>query len=376
MPKEKAMENGPPSGLYHCDVAIIGGGPAGASAALSLRQLRPQLRVLVVEASHYDDWRPGETLSPGSQEILRSLGCWDAFLAAGFTPSHGTRALWGGAEPYDNEFLFSLRGSGWHVARACFDALLCDRAREAGAEVLTDARLQSVQREQNIFRLQLQFSEAKRIELHSRFVIDASGRSACFAGFQGAKRMVDDRLLGVCGIFAAAGADAATLVEAQPGGWWYSSLLPASRMIVAWMSDADLIREQGMCDPVRWLERMGRSKFTHRRIGGDLLTPLRAWTAQSQRLSRFCGEGWVAAGDSATTYDPLSSQGILKALRSGKVASFVALDALEGRDTGIRYEEMVAGEYAGYCETKRWFYSQERRWPLEPFWQRRREQGC
>ncbi len=353
------------------DAVIIGGGPAGASAALSLRQLRPQLRVVIVEASRYDDWRAGETLSPGSQEILRGLGCWDAFLDAGFTESHGTRALWGGTEPYDNEFVFSLRGSGWHVDRARFDALLCDRAREAGAEILRNTRLGRVERERDSFRLRLCGAEA--IELRSRFVIDASGRHACFAGLQGAKRMVDDRLLGVCGVFQAADADAATLVEAQPNGWWYSSLLPASRVIVAWMSDADLIRERGMCDPVRWLERLGRSEFTQRRIGGDLLTPLRAWTARSQRLSRFCGDGWAAAGDCATTYDPLSSQGILKALRSGKVASFVALDALEGRDTRARYEEMVTGEYDSYRETKRWFYSQERRWPQAPFWQRRRE---
>ncbi|HET6843777.1 MAG TPA: FAD-dependent monooxygenase [Candidatus Angelobacter sp.] len=351
------------------DVVIIGGGPAGASAALSLRQLRPQLRVALAEASQYNDWRAGETLSPGSQEILRSLDCWDEFLAAGFCECHGTRAIWGGTEPYDNEFLFSLRGSGWQLDRTRFDTLLCDRARKAGAEVLTSTRLHCVEREQNSFRLQLRGAEL--IELRSRFVIDASGRHACFAGLNGAKRMVDDQLLGVCGIFAAANGDAATLVEAQPGGWWYSSLLPASRVIVAWMSDSDLIREQRMCAPGHWLERLGQSEYTHQRVSGDLLTPLRAWTAQSQRLSRCCGDGWAAAGDSATTYDPLSSQGILKALRSGKIASFVALDALEGRDSSARYEAMINGEYDSYRETKRWFYSQERRWPQAPFWLRR-----
>ena len=56
------------------DIAIVGGGPAGAAAALSARQLRPNLRVAIVEASSYDSWRAGETLSPGCQEILRGAG--------------------------------------------------------------------------------------------------------------------------------------------------------------------------------------------------------------------------------------------------------------------------------------------------------------
>src|SRR5258708_12950740 len=198
------------------DAVIIGGGPAGASAALSVRQLPPQLRGVIVQACRYDDWRGGETLSPGSQEILRGLGCWAAFLDAGFTESHGTRALWGGTEPYDNEFVFSLRGSGWHVDRARFDALLCDRAREAGAEVLRNTRLGRVERERDSFRLRLCGAEA--IELRSRFVIDASGRHACFARLQRANRMVDDRLLGVFGVFQAANPHAAPLAEAQPNG--------------------------------------------------------------------------------------------------------------------------------------------------------------
>ena len=201
--------------------------------------------------------------------------------------------------------------------------------------------------------------------------MDTLGRQASFAAKCGVRALADDRLIGVCGLLPAAGLDAATLVEAQPDGWWYSALLPGSRIILAWMSDADLVRENGLCDPERWLAHLQRSEWTCQRGSGALVAPLRVWTAHSQRLSQICGDGWVAAGDAATTYDPLSSLGILKALRAGKIASFVALDALEGRNSGGRYEKFVAGEYASYWETKRWFYGQERRWSESPFWQRR-----
>jgi len=356
------------------DIAIVGGGPAGAAAALSAKQLRPHWGVAVVEASRYDSWRAGETLSPGCQEILSGLGCWDRFRGAGFTESPGTRAVWGSCQPYDNEFLFSLRGNGWHVDRARFDALLCESARDAGAEMISGARCRDIQREAKGFRLGLRDSRdpaAASRTIRARFVIDASGRQASFASKCGARPQVDDRLIGVCGLLPASGIDASTLVEAQPDGWWYSSLVPGSRVIVAWMSDADLVREQRLCDPTRWLARLDRSEHTRARVSGGLLESLRAWPAHSQRLDRVHGDGWVAAGDAATTYDPLSSLGILKALRAGKVASFVALDALEERDSAGRYEKLVAAEYANYCETKRRFYSQEQRWPKSPFWQRR-----
>jgi hypothetical protein len=87
--------------------------------------------VAVVEASRYDTWRAGETLSPGYQEILRGLG---SSFGSGRTESSATLAVWGGPETYDNLFLFALRGNGWHVDCASFDARLCDSARNAGAE--------------------------------------------------------------------------------------------------------------------------------------------------------------------------------------------------------------------------------------------------
>jgi flavin-dependent dehydrogenase len=357
------------------DIAIVGGGPAGAAAALSLRQLRPDFRLAIVEASRYDAWRAGETLAPGCQELLRGLGCWDLFRGAGFAESPGTRAVWGAHQPYDNDFVFSMRGSGWHVDRARFDALLCRAAQDAGAKLMAHSRLCGVEREPPGFRLLLRSSggaESSRT-IRARFVIDSSGRQAAFAWKWGARPVSDDRLIGVCGLFPAAGPDAVTLVEAQPDGWWYSSLLPGSRVIVAWMSDADLVREQGLCDPDRWLAHLRKSEWSAPRTGGPLLASLRVWAAHSQRLSQVHGEDWVAAGDAAATYDPLSSLGILKALRSGKIASFVALDRLEGRNSAERYEKFVAGEYAGYCETKRWFYGQEQRWPGLPFWRRRTE---
>jgi flavin-dependent dehydrogenase len=279
--------------------------------------------------------------------------------------------MWGHGAPYDNDFVFSLRGNAWQVDRARFDATMCEAAREAGAGVLSGWRLRQVSRDRGIFHLRARDASERELTVRARFTIDATGRRASVAVKFGARVISDDRLLGVCGVMAVADCEATTLVEAQPDGWWYSSPVPGGRAIVAWMSDADLVRQNRMCDAKRWIDALEKTTWTRERVNGKEPRELRIWTANSQRLSRVCGDGWVAAGDAATTYDPLSSCGILKALRSGKVAAFVAVDALEGRNTGERYERLNAAEYAGYLATRRKFYGQERRWPASPFWRRR-----
>ncbi len=360
------------AGPERYDVAVLGGGPAGAAAALSLRQLRPALRVVLVEASRYTAWRVGETLSPGCRELLAGLGCWEAFLGEGFLESYGTRAAWGGGEIYDHEFLFSARGNGWHVDRARFDAMLCAAAQAAGAEILAETRFAGAERLDGGWSLALR-RRGDRQSIAASWVIDATGRTTAFAVRQGARRVAADKLVGVAVRFRAAGSDASTLVEAQPDGWWYSAALPESGLIVAWMSDADLVRRQGLSDRARWFQQLAQSRHTVARVkeataeAGPIVR-----AAHSQRLSAFGGDGWVAAGDAACTFDPLSSQGILKALRTGKIASFVALDGLEGRASLARYERLLEAEYQQYLETRAGFYGEERRWPASPFWARRR----
>jgi flavin-dependent dehydrogenase len=101
------------------------------------------------------------------------------------------------------------------------------------------------------------------------------------------------------------------------------------------------------------------------------LVPIRLWSAQSQHLNRVCGPGWVAAGDAASTFDPLSSAGILKALRWGKIASFAAIDHFTGNAYCERYESLLQAEYRSYLATRQHFYQMEQRWPQSKFWRRR-----
>jgi flavin-dependent dehydrogenase len=358
------------------DVAVLGGGPAGAAAALSLKQAEPALRVLLAEATGYDELRVGETLAPGGRAILETLGCGQRFRREGFLESHGTAARWGGPAIHENEFLLSARGSAWQLDRPRFDAMLAECARDAGVEVRR-ARFLDASRDAGTWRLRLRTNQGTG-GVEAGFVIDATGRGARFATSQGARRLTEDRLTGVSVIYRWPGPtaprDGATLVEASETGWWYSAPLPDARLVVAWMSDSDLIRAARVREPARWARHLATSGPTAERArAGEPQAAPRVWAACTQRLSAARGDAWVAAGDAACAWDPLSSAGILKALRTGRLAAFVALDHALGKpDRADRYAALVEREHAEYRTAHAWYHGQEARWRDAPFWARRR----
>ena len=367
----------------HYDVVILGGGPAGAAAAISLKEVRPSLQVAIFEASRYEKWRTGEALPPGSAALLDSLGCGDSYRAEGFLESLGARAFWGRSDrPHEHEFLFQSGGNGWHVNRQRFDAMLCECAQSAGVEVFRECRFMDARRlhakraEGSRWELVVRGGKRSRV-VRASFVVDATGRAASFAVRQSGKKMVADALTGVYAIYRFADngtpSDTYTVVESQEDGWWYSSLLPGSLMAVAWMSDADLIRQQNLGEAKLWMEKLSRSPHTHNRVAlGQLQGPPRVCTARTQRLSPVFGDSWLAVGDAASTLDPLSSTGIVKALRSAKFAAMVIVDYLDGKTGSLeRYQELLEKEFTEHQAAKTWIYGLERRWLDSPFWLRR-----
>lgn len=92
------------------DVAIAGGGPGGAAAAIALA--RQGQRVLLADAGTGRWPRIGEGLPPSARALLRELGVLDQVLAEGHRRSPGTLAFWGSNTAHTEDSLFGLHGDG------------------------------------------------------------------------------------------------------------------------------------------------------------------------------------------------------------------------------------------------------------------------
>jgi flavin-dependent dehydrogenase len=360
------------------DVVIIGGGPAGTATALSLIKHRPSLSIAIVEGSQYEGLRIGETLAPIAQPLLGQLEVWERFSNDNHLAAYGACSAWGSDELLENEFIYYPHNRGWHLDRRAFDRMLAEEACERGVTLYTGCTLRnSGKSADGRWRLTLEGKDKLISRIAATFVVDATGRRAVFARGQGARKERLDQLLGVFVFFRQLGeqplADSYTLVEACEEGWWYSALIPDAGIVVAFMSDADIVKNHGLKSPPRWFEAMCKTRYIRGRLNRvEPLTRPAVQAAYSHRLDRVTGDGWLAVGDAATTFDPLSSQGIFKALRSGILASYAILDYFKGNPKGLeRYAAAVTQEYESYLETRLEYYGQERRWPDSPFWQRR-----
>jgi len=357
------------------DVVIAGAGPAGAAAAIMLRIVAPELSLCLVDAAPPPTLRVGETVPPPIQPILAQLGLWERFRRAGHAASYRTVAAWGGPALASNEFLLSAHQCGWRLDRARFDLMLAEAAEEGGARRLR-AKVRRLAHEAGVWRIE---SGADAEALTARFVLDATGRAAALSRMQGARPAGRDGLIG-CYVHFQGGSEAGegTMIETFPDGWWYSAALPGGRRVIACMTDADILRRRGLRGPEAWMRSLGETRYIAataceaRPLAAPSLHP-----AGSRCLTAGVDLPLLAVGDAASCFDPISSQGIVKALRSGIFAAYAVADWLcRGDDRGLaRYRALIPREFAAYRRTLQHYYAMEQRWSDRPFWRRRQEPG-
>lgn len=394
MPSTRLLDQ--PDTLW--DVAIIGAGPAGAATAITLAKFGQ--RVLLLEKQDSPSFKLGESLAPTAMGLVKH------FLGDTETPEQGLPGLfrtagnvsqWATKQAEIADFFFTSAGYGQCVDRLAFDEALRAKAVAAGATLLKGGSFQSCTRIVDgacNWQLTLNANTQTRQE-RARYLVDCSGRQAVVAKALGVPTVGnDDRLFAYAQWFSCAGRDddRYTRIEAAPDGWWYSNRLPGligedTRRLVVFHSDKDLPAAK-MAASRQGFDQLLTSS-THiapllRDRGYQPCGTIRGAPANSQRLENFCGDAWMAVGDAAQAYDPLSSQGIDKALRTashaGHMIHYALTDGPQGPE-GLgshnpyirQYDEQQRQLWQTYMSQRDFYYGIQPRWSDQPFWQRRRQ---
>jgi flavin-dependent dehydrogenase len=354
-------------------IVIVGGGPAGSACALALA--RAGLHdVLVLEAASYEQFRIGESIPPESAQLFHALGIDRQFLAQGHAPCYGSCSYWGSDKRGYNDALLNPRGHGWHLDRRRFDRFLADQAVAAGVELASGASLLGSARDGAGFVLDVAHG-AGRATVRAGFVVDASGARSRFARQHGSRRLHDGSLICLAARFdhAAPGLGTLTHLEAVEHGWWYAARLPDASLLLALYTDGDSLRSLRLHRAGQWHAALAQAPHTARLAGGaHCLAPPRSFPAPSYLLDRSGGDHWLAIGDAASAYDPITAQGIVKSLANALLAARAIVQHRAGDGAGLaRYGAALAADYAGYRQARRYFYGLEQRWPQAGFWARR-----
>jgi flavin-dependent dehydrogenase len=322
--------------LQHTDVLVIGGGPAGATAATLLA--RRGYQVTLLEKDRHPRFHIGESLLPANLPLLDQLGVADQVRAIGMqkwgaefiSPWDGREQDFRFAEAWDKSMPYA-----YQVRRSQFDEILIRNAARAGAQVIEQCRVRGVEfsAADAGVRVTAEHQDGRSAHWQARFLIDASGRdtflanalgvkrrnprhnsAALFAHFSGATRHQGERAGHISIYWFDHGwfwfiplHDGATSVGAVVWPYYLKSRsVPVQEFFLATIA---------LCAPL-----------AQRLAGATLSSEVEATGNYSYSSTRSHGAHYLLLGDAYAFIDPVFSSGVMLAMHSA-FAGAAAVDA-------------------------------------------------
>ena len=311
------------------DVAIIGGGPAGSTAATLLACAGR--RVLVLERDKFPRFHIGESLLPFSMQTFDRLGVREK-LDRTFLPKFGGEIVAAcgtkGVKFYFKDGFRSRRDRAYQVTRSEFDKLLLDHSRENGAEVCEETDVKNIAFENERVRVDIENSAGVDETIEARYLLDCSGRQTVLGNFYNLKKNYDH--LQKFSVFAhyenvdrPEGIDG-TLIRMVRGldRWFWMIPLTTTRMSIGVVMDTATFRAMKL-SPEAALERCidEQPMVLERMKKAERVSPVYSAGDYSYRNTKLFGDRWLLAGDAAGFIDPVFSSGVFLAIISAEKAA-------------------------------------------------------
>ncbi|HLK15128.1 MAG TPA: NAD(P)/FAD-dependent oxidoreductase [Fimbriimonadaceae bacterium] len=348
-----------------CDVAIIGGGPAGSTLATYLKQYDPSLSVVILEREVFPRDHVGESQLPQLMEVLDEMRVWDKVEAAGFPVKVGGRYRWGSSDdiwpldfvpahlfentPRPGKFEGQRAQTAFQVDRSIYDKILLDHAKENCVRVFEGVKVQAIRREgDQVLGFELSpandagaYALGGETEVTGRYYVDASGNTGMMRRAMGVEIDAPTTLRNIAIWDYWQNAEWAEhigvggtriLVMSIGWGWlWFIPLSP-TRTSLGLVTPASYLKHSGKKPESLYMEAIaaeptiaGLVKSGRRE---NILQTTRDWSFIAERLY---GENWFLAGDSAGFADPILSGGLTLAQSGARKVAYTIL-ALDKRE--------------------------------------------
>jgi FAD-dependent halogenase len=366
------------------DVVVIGGGPAGATAATVLAD--DGVRVVVLERERFPRYHIGESLLSATLPIFDAIGATDAIERAGFLRKPGGTFQWGRQkDPWTFWFREDPGGRpyGYQVVRAEFDQVLLENARAHGAEVHEEHTVTHVDTSGPTPIVHARRLDGREMRLEPRFLVDASGQQALIGSTQKLRRFNEFfKNLAIFGYFKGAerlpGEQANNLFGAAFGdGWFWYIPLHDDTMSVGAVLDVKRWNAVASSDPEgTYRELISRCPPVATKLANaTLVSPIRIIRDYSYTSTSFGGPGFLLAGDAACFIDPVFSTGVHLACLAGflgaRAVDAVLTGAADDAAAVALYEATYRAAFERYLRFLYFFYDHNED-PDSYFWTARR----
>ncbi len=301
------------------DVAIIGGGPAGSICARLLA--RSGARVSLIDRGNpYSSLV--ELVSGQSRRYLEEQLGDSLIEVVGGTEVFQTISLWDTPEPVVWNAILNPWGRGVAVSRSKFDEGLCHAASQAGATVLANTTVTSLDRTPSGWQLFINDDKSRRI-LHASLLVIATGRASGYLLGRNPTIIAPQLALMAHLVAKIIKSDQSLYLEATRNGWWYAMPDPRGGMFAGYCTKNNTnIKRRGKSLQALWFEELHHTRliidlFDKKVPGGPVL----GRPASMYHFDKISGARWVAVGDAAFSLDPLSGKGIEFATQSAILAA-------------------------------------------------------
>lgn len=329
----------------HYDVIIIGGGPAGSSAAAVLADHGH--RVLILEREKFPRYHIGESLIPFTFQPLERIGMIPKMRASHFTKKYSVSFVQADgrrSEPfyffnrYDKETIAQT----WQVLRSEFDQMLLDNAREKGAQVREETAVNDLVMEGDRVAGVRAVSRAGEIfEFRAPITLDCTGKEAFTSNRRG-WRVGDPYLnkIAVWTYYEGARRDpgidegATTVAFIPDKGWFWYIPQHGDRVSVGVVAEGKYLTRDGVRDPKAIFAReVVENQWIKDHLQDGQQVGDYFLTSEYSRHSRYCASpGLLLVGDAFAFLDPVFSSGVMLALKSGIMAGDAVHEGLISGD--------------------------------------------
>ena len=330
---------------HHCDVLVVGGGPAGSTAATLLAQKGH--RVTLLEKAHHPRFHIGESLLPANLPLFEKLGVRAEVEAIGMqkwgaefvSPWHEHQQSFEFADAWDKSM-----PRAYQVRRSEFDEILIRNAARKGAEVIEGCRVRGVEFLPNdegaIVRAE--HDDGRSVTWQCRFLVDASGRDTFLGNrFQAKQRNPRHNSAALYGHFRGAQRHTGkkeghiTIFWFEHGWFWFIPLADGTTSIGAVTWPAYLKTRKKPVQAFFFDLIVQCPALAARLKDAELVSEIEATGNFSYACDRSHGPNYLLLGDAYAFIDPVFSSGVMLAMNS----AFVGADAV---DACLRQPEKAA----------------------------------
>ena len=367
-----------------CDVAIIGGGPAGSTLGSLLKKYNPGLSVVILEKEKFPRDHVGESQLPGVSHICAEMGCWDKVEAAGFPIKVGASYTWGRDndcwdfdfypeekfvdEPRPATFKGQRHYTAFQVDREIYDDILLRHAEELGVDVREEVCVDEVLHEgDRLTGLKLSTGET----LTAKHYIDATGAVGLIKRTMKVDSWIPAGLKNIAiwdywrnAEWAVKIGIGATRVQVRslPYGWiWFIPLGP-ERTSVGFICPADYYKESGLS-----VEEIYNKALSEQEDISALMTSatpegkLQSCKDWSHLADRIGGENWFICGEACGFADPILAAGLHLAQSAAKDLAFTILelehDEIDEQWLRTRYNDRVRKNIGQHIRFAQFWYA-------------------